>query len=165
METVFLIWAILTTVWAVVATILIFRNPLPFPDRGHRIFGVANEQTRADVVRVIETLSGKRSQFTFDSGDIHQTILADGHTSIHYIDNCPLDVPSSGISIPVEDPLASAQKAIEMLKAQGYTASLIENVKMDLPPNYLVPVRSNAFENWALVFRRPLLKMPRPKFR
>ncbi len=157
MQTIFFIWAALATIWATITTILIFRNPLPFPDRGHRIFGVADERARAAVVKVIENLSGKRAQFTFDSGNIHQTVLADGYTTIHYIDNNPTDVPPSGISIPVKDPLASAQRAIEMLKADGYTASLVENVETGLPPNYLVPVRSNAFQNWALVLRRPLL--------
>ena len=165
MQTILIIWAASATIWAVIMTILIFRNPLPFPDRGHRIFGVADEHARATVIKIIENLSGRRAQFTFDSGDIHQTVLADGYTSIHYIDNRPPDVPPSGLSIPVRDPMASAQKAIEMLQNEGYTASLIDKVETGLPPNHLVPVRSNAFQNWALVFRRPLLKMPRPKFR
>ena len=160
-----IIWAFLATVWAGIFTLLFIHNPLPFPDRGHRIFGVKDEPTRATVVKIIEKLSHKKSRFTFDSGDIHQTILHDGYTSIHCIDDKPEAVMPCGISLAVENPLASAHDAIQLLKAAGFQADIIENVKMDLPPNYLIPVRSDAFDGWSLVFRRSLLKMPKPKFR
>lgn len=165
MTTLLVVWAALATIWACLTTLIIVRNPFPFPDRGHRVFGVKDERARAAVVKIIETVSGKKSLYTFDSGDIHQTILADGYTSIHYIDNLKNKTPANAISFAVENPRKSADKAIEMLRAEGYEANLIEDVKTDLPPNHLVPVRSSAFDNWALVFRRPLLKMPRPKFR
>ncbi len=160
-----LIWACLATVWATALTLLFFNNPLPFPDRGHRVFGVKDEQTRAFVVKLLETLSGKKARFTFDSGKIHQTILHDNLTSIHYIDEKPEDVPASAISFAVKNPLASANRAIEMLQNAGFQAKIIEGIETDLPPNYLVPVWSDAFDGWALVFRRSLIKMPKPKFR
>lgn len=159
------VWAVAATVWALVATLMIVRNPFPFPDRGHRVFGVKDEANRAVVVKIIETVSGKKSLYTFDSGAIHQTILADGFTSIHYIDEKSAEVPACAISLAVENPQKSAGQAIAMLEAEGYEASLIEGVKMNLPPNHLVPVKSSAFDGWALVFRRPLLKMPKPEFR
>lgn len=165
MMTALFVWACLATVWALLATLIIVRNPFPFPDRGHRVFGVPDERARSVVVNIIENLSGKKSKYTFDSGQIHQTILADGFTSIHYIDNRPDGIPGNAISLAVENPLASAQKAIEMFQANGYEADLIEGIEMDLPLNHLIPVKSNAFENWVLVFRRPLLRMPKPKFR
>lgn len=165
MTILFLVWAIAATVWASVATLMLVRNPFPFPDRGHRVFGVKDEQTRIVVVDIIEALSGKKSLYTFDAGAIHQTILADGYTSIHHIDNRAAEIPANAISLAVENPRESADRAIEMLRAAGYEANLVEGVKMDLPPNHLVPIRSNAFDDWALVFRRPLMKMPRPKFR
>ena len=165
MLTLLIIWAVLATVWAIIFTFLFFHNPLPFPDRGHRVFGVKDETTRAVVVKIIEQSCGKKSRFTFDSGDIHQTILHDGYTSVHYIDDKPENIAPCGISIAVKNPLASAQKAIRLLKDEGFQADIIEGIEMNLPPNYLVPVRSNAFDGWSLIFRRPLLKMPRPKFR
>lgn len=168
MATLFLVWAIAATAWACISTLMIVRNPFPFPDRGHRVFGVRDEKTRVAVVKIIENLSGKKALYTFDSGDIHQTILADGYTSIHYIDDineCASDIPANAISIAVENPEQYAEKAISLLEAEGYEARIIEDVKTDLPVNYLVPVKSNAFLGWALVFRRPLLKMPKPKFR
>ncbi|HLM60022.1 MAG TPA: hypothetical protein VK308_04410, partial [Pyrinomonadaceae bacterium] len=73
--------------------------------------------------------------------------------------------PANAISLAVENPQEFAERAIEMLKAEGYEASLIKNVRTNLPPNHLVPVKSDAFLGWALIFRRSLLKMPKPKFR
>ena len=165
MLTLLIAWAILATVWAIVVTSLFIHNPLPFPDKGHRVFGVKDEATRAIVVKIIENASGKKSRFTFDSGNLHQTILNDGYTSIHYIDEKSENIAPCGISLAVENPLESAQEAIRLLEAEGFQANIIEGIKMDLPPNYLVPVQSNAFDGWCLVFRRPLIKMPKPKFR
>ena len=165
MMTLFLIWATLATVWAVVATLIIVRNPFPFPDRGHRVFGVKDEATRAVVVKLIETLSGKKSLYTFDSGDIHQTVLADGYTSIHYIDHKPPNLSACAVSLAVKNPSVSAQAAIHFLHSEGFAAKIVETVETNLPPNCLVPVESDAFDGWVLVFRRPLLKMPRPQFR
>lgn len=160
-----IVWAILATIWAITITILFIYNPFPFPDRGHRVFGVKDEKTRAIVVKIIENLTGKKSRFTFDAGDIHQTILHDGFTVIHYIDEKPDKIASCGISFAVKNPQRSAQEVIQLLKAEGFQAGVIEDVKLDLPPNNLVPVYSNAFDGWVLVFRRPLIKMPKPNFR
>ncbi len=165
MTTLFLIWAMLATIWAGIATLMIVRNPFPFPDRGHRVFGVKDEATRAVVVKLIETLSGKKSLYTFDSGDIHQTILADGFTSIHYITRKPANISACAVSLAVKNPSVSAHEAIRLLQSEGFTANIVENIETNLPPNHLVPVASNAFDGWVLVFRRPLLKMPRPQFR
>lgn len=156
---------IITLLWAISITFLFFYNPFPFPDRGHRVFGVKDEQTRFAVVNIIEKVTGKKSRYTFDSGNIHQTILQDGYTSIHYIDGKIDSTPPCAISFAVENPFKSAQKAIQLLKMEGFDAEIVEDLKTDLPSNYLVPIRSNAFDGWALVFRRPLLKMPKPKVR
>jgi hypothetical protein len=165
MNVAIVVWAVVATVWATAATVLIFYNPLPFPDRGHRIFGVRDERARSVVVKLIEMFTGKQSRYTFDSADVHQTIMGDGFTSILYLDNNQIGIPASGISIPVNDPLEAANKAVELLQNKGYTAEIIESVKFDLPPNQLVPIKSNAFDGWTLIFRRSLVKMPRPEFR
>lgn len=165
MTTLFLLWATLATIWAGIATLMIVRNPFPFPDRGHRVFGVKDEATRAVVVKLIETLSGKKSLYTFDSGEVHQTILADGYTSIHYIDRKPPELSACAVSLAVKNPSVSAQDAIRLLQSEGFEANIVENIETNLPLNHLVPVESNAFDGWVLVLRRPLLKMPRPQFR
>lgn len=163
-----LVWAILSTLWAVGVTAMHFRNPLPFPDHGHRTYGVPDEKARQAVVHVLEEVTPLKERFTFDSGATHQTLMWDGFTVIHYLDS---DIQQSkkltgnGLSVPVDDPLASAHRAIQILNQEGYQASIISGINFDLPENYLVPVESNAFNGWALVFRRSLIKMPYPKVR
>jgi hypothetical protein len=162
------IWAVVATIWAIGATAMHIRNPLPFPDHGHRAYGVPDEKARATVVKVLQQVTPLRERFTFDSGSTHQTLMWDGFTVIHYLDSDiqkARNLTGNGLSVAVDDPLDSAKRAVELLKAEGYQASIIEDINYDLPEDYLVPVESNAFNQWALVFRRPLIKMPYPKTR
>ncbi|SRR6266404_3669118 len=163
-----LIWATIATIWAVAATLMHICNPLPFPDHGHRAYGVPDEKARAAVVRVLQQVTPLRERFTFDSGATHQTLMWDGFTVIHYLDSDiqkARNLTGNGLSVAVDDPLGSAKRAVELLKADGYQADIIEGINYDLPAGDLVPVESNAFNGWALVFRRPLMKMPYPKTR
>lgn len=162
------VWAAMATIWAVGATVLQFYNPLPIPDHGHRVFGVPDERARKAVVKVLQEVTPLRERFTFDLGASHQTLMWDGFTVIHYLDpeiQKARNLSGNGLSIPVTDPELSAKRAVELLKAEGYKAAIIENIDYDLPANYLVPVESDAFNGWALVFRRSLIKMPRVKTR
>jgi hypothetical protein len=162
------IW-IITFIWAVVVTVLFFyRNPLPFPDRGHRVFGVPDEEARRVVVDLLQRVSALKPRWTFDSGEVHQTLMWDGLTSIHYLDPAvqqSRNILGTGLSVPTNDPARSASEAVSFLKQSGYEARVIEGINLDLPPNHLIPVESNAFNGWNLVFRRPLYKMPFPKIR
>jgi len=162
------IWAFVATVWALVASILHFRNPLPIPDKGHRLYGVPDEHAREVVVQLLKNVARIKEQFTFDSGPTHQTLMWDGFTVISYLDRdirSTFDVSGTGLSVPVKNPQLAATEAVKLLTASGYTAEMLDNVDPELPANYLVPVKSNAFDGWVLVFRRPLLKMPFPKKR
>jgi len=162
------IWAAVVTLWGLVATILHFRNPLPIPDKGHRLYGVPDELARRIVVQILQDVSHLKEQFTFDSGPTHQTLMWDGFTVINYLDpeiQRRFNMAGTGLSIPVKDPQLAATKAVGLLRESGYTAEALYNIDHDLPSNHLVPVKSNAFEGWVLVFRLPLLKMPFPKKR
>jgi hypothetical protein len=162
------IWAVGATLWAIAATAMHFRNPLPFPDHGHRAYGVPDERARKAVVKMLEEVTPLRERFTFDSGATHQTLMWDGFTVIHYLDSDiqkARDLTGNGLSVAVDDPQASAKRAVELLQAEGYKAAIIEGINYDLPENSLVPVESDAFNGWALVFRRQLIKMPYPKIR
>jgi len=162
------VWAAVATVWALVATVLHFRNPLPFPDRGHRLYGVADERARRAVVRMLGQVSHLKEQFTFDSGTTHQTLMWDGFTVINYLDpaaRTTLEAAGTGLSVPAGDPRRAAAEAVKLLRESGYEAEALGDVDPDLPENYLIPVKSNAFDGWVLVFRRPLIKMPFPKKR
>jgi hypothetical protein len=92
----------------------------------------------------------------------------DGFTVIHYLDSDiqkARNLTGNGLSVAVDNPLSSAKRAVELLKNEGYQAAIIEGINYDLPDGYLVPVESNAFNGWALVFRRPLIRMPYPNVR
>src|SRR2546425_1171054 len=95
----------LILIWAITATVMVIHNPFPFPDRGHRCFGVRSEHARQTVVRVIETTSGLKERFTFDFGPTHQTLMWDGCTVINYLEDN--DKPGSAISLAVSDPRAA----------------------------------------------------------
>ena len=162
------VWAVIATVWAIGATVMHFRNPLPFPDHGHRAYGVPDERARKAVVEVLQEVTPLRERFTFDSGATHQTLMWDGFTVIHYLDpeiEKSRNLTGNGLSVPVDDPESSAKRAVELLRAKGYKADIIEGINFGLPPNYLVPVESDAFNGWALVFRRSMIKMERPTVR
>ena len=162
------IW-IVTLIWAITVTLLFFyRNPLPFPDRGHRVFGVPDEEARRVVVELLKRVSPLKPRWTFDSSEVHQTLMWDGLTSIHYLDPAvqkSRNISGTGLSVPSKDPAKSAAEAVSFLKNAGYDASVVEGINLDLPPNHLVPIQSSAFNGWNLVFRRPLYKMPFPKIR
>jgi hypothetical protein len=163
-----LAWSVVATLCALLATILHFRNPLPIPDKGHRLYGVKDERALGVVVQVLQQVSHLREQFTFDSGPTHQTLMWDGFTVISYIDQDTrkmFDLAGTGLSVPVENPEQASAKAVRLLRQFGYDAEKLDNLDLDLPANHLIPVKSNAFDGWVLVFRRPLIKMPMPRKR
>lgn len=158
---------VLTLIWAIVATIMIIRNPLPFPDRGHRCFGVNSEFARKTVIQILEITGNLKERFTFDAGPTHQTLLWDGHTVINHLDaEASFDGRSgTAISLAVIDPRAAANRAAEILTDAGFTASIDESVMQELPPNHLILLQSNAFNGWVMIFRRSILRMPKPQTR
>ena len=149
--------------WAAAATaMLLFRNPLPFPDRGHRTFGVPDTTAQKTVVNVL-TKFGLPLRFRFKSGPLDQALLWDNTTVIHFLDP-KFDHSGNGISVAVPDPEAAAAWATKQLQAAGYTVQRMEGADRDLPPNHVVVLTSSAFLSWAMVFRRHQLKMPQPTF-
>lgn len=92
----------------------------------------------------------------------------DNQTVINYLDQTYKDqtgLPATALSLPVNNPMAAAIQMAARLKARGYTAEIVgKGVEFDdLPPNHLAIVRSDAFDGWVMIFRRPLFKMPRPR--
>jgi len=155
-------------IWASVSTMMLLHNPLPFPDRGHRTFGVQDDRARQVVVDIIAEVGGIKPRFTFDSGVTHQTLLWDGFTTINYLDppiNKTKGIPVNGLSLPVDDPLTSAKRTVDLLQQHSYKSNIVEDIDVGLPPNHLVLVQSDAFAGWVMVFRRPTISMPYPKTR
>ena len=149
--------------WAVAVTIFCFvRNPLPFPDRGHRCFAVPNEQAARVVVAILGKLAGLPERFTFDPGPTHQTLLWDNTTVIIHHDKDSESRPApNGLSVVANDPKASVREAAAMLKQAGFTATIRDDVMPEVGDK-LVLLESDAFDGWVLVFRRHILAMGKP---
>jgi hypothetical protein len=161
----FFLWVI-TLIWAVTATIFVFRNPLPIPDRGHRLFGVSDERAQ-DVVIDILSAAGLSPRFRFRTGPALQSLFWDNETVIHLVDATAAvqsGLNGTGISLPVSDPRRAATEAIHSLQGAGFTAEFVTGFDDYLPPDHLLIVKSSAFPSWVLVFRRHVVNMPRPKF-
>jgi hypothetical protein len=158
------LFSALSTLWAVVATFLLIRNPLPLPDRGHRAFAVPSEEARRVVLKVLGQVGSLQGRFTFDAGPTHQTLMQDGYTVLNYLDstNPRLSrLPGNAISLAVKNPRSAAENAAELLKSENYSAAIEEITDALMPPDHLVVVESDAFKGWVLVFRRHIFKMPK----
>lgn len=151
-------------IWAVVVTVFCFvRNPLPFPDRGHRCFAVPNEQSAKTVVKILDNLAKLPERFTFDVGPTHQTLLWDNTTVIIYHDEIihSQGLPPNGLSVVVSNPKKSAQEAAMILRQAGFTAIIKDDVMPEVGDKFVL-LSSNAFDGWILAFRRHILKMGKP---
>lgn len=159
---------IVVIVYAITISVFCFyRNPLPIPDRGQRCFTVKTYGAAQGVVAVMDRIGGIPERFTFDSGPTHQTLLWDNTTVIMRFDPSFRDSKlgnTSGLSIPVADPISAAREAQHILSLWGVTSIIHENIDPDLGDN-LVILESDDFAGWAMVFRRHVLKMPDVKTR
>ncbi len=154
-------------VWAIAVTVFCFvRNPLPFPDRGHRCFAVPNERAAAVVTTILGRFGGVPERFTFDSGPTHQTLLWDNTTVIIHFDQVVRDrgLAMNALSTVVRHPTASAREAATLLQQQGFSATMTDDVDPDVGDK-LVLLASDAFEGWVMVFRRHILAMGKPTTR
>lgn len=150
--------------WAIAVTVFCFvRNPLPFPDRGHRCFAVPNARAATVVATILGRLGGVPERFTFDSGPTHQTLLWDNTTVIIHFDQIVRDqgLAPNALSVVVRHPKAGAREAAALLEQQGFSATITCDVDPDVGDK-LVLLASNAFEGWVMVFRRHILAMGKP---
>lgn len=143
---------------------LIYTFPIPFPDQGHRLFGVRDEKAHFVLLNILEYNGGLKKSWAFDAGQTHQVVMNDNMTVIAWFDPEVGDLPKNAISVAVNDPMFSAKVAVKVLRGSGYSAEIHQPMK-DLPDNTLVLVKTNALINSALVFRKPFWKMPKPKLR
>jgi hypothetical protein len=158
-------WAFaIVFLWALAATLFVFfRNPLPFPDRGHRCFAVKNQEAARAVVWILDRLGGLPERFTFDAGPTHQTVLWDNETVILYHDQTIRDqgLPPNALSVAVDDPRDRAIAAAARLREAGFRADVIQDIIPEAGGKFVL-VTSDAFEGWGLAFRRHILAMGKP---
>ncbi len=160
------LWMFLVAlIWASVVTVFCFiRNPLPFPDRGHRCFAVPTENAAKVVVAILDKIAGLPERFSFDPGPTHQTLLWDNTTVIIYYDQVIHEqgIAQNGLSVVVRNPRASALEAANILKKKGFTANLMSDIMPEVGDNKFMLLSSDAFDGWVLAFRRHILAMGKP---
>ncbi len=161
------IYAVLMTVVAGVLYYLHFiSNPLPFPDKGHRCYGVRNAEAQKVLIHLLHRY-GLKEVFTMDAGPSHQTILNDGRTVIHFLEPEARGTIFTGtaLSIRSNDPLCTAKFFEEILDGRGYRSEIHQPALGELSKDMLVVLKSEAFLGWELVITKPILQMPMPKRR
>ncbi|VXC03078.1 conserved hypothetical protein [Luteimonas sp. 9C] len=136
------------------------RNPLPFPDRGSRIFAAASPEAKAAIVDVLAR-NGLQERIRVDTDGVLRSILFDG-TIVNW--SAPgvtrrLQGATSAIGLVADDPLASAEEAAGVLRSHGFRADVVQHVEPDMPVVFLL---TDAMPGTALNFRRHVIHMPRP---
>lgn len=137
------------------------RNPLPFPDRGSRIFTTPSPEAKEAVVALLAR-HGIHERFEANSTGILRSIMWDG-TIINY---APPEVlqklgdADASIGLVADDPAASAHEAAAFLQSRGFEARVVLDAEPAIPIAFVV---TNAMSGTVLNFRKHLVHMPRPE--
>ncbi len=137
------------------------RNPLPFPDRGSRIFTAASPEGKEVVVDLLR-MHGLKERFRVDTTGVLRSILWDG-TIINYPQpdlREKLGNAVASIGLVSADPPASAEAAAEFLRGRGFDARVVLDAEPELPIAFVV---TNALLGTVLNFRKHVVHLPRPK--
>ncbi|GGD48087.1 hypothetical protein [Pseudoxanthomonas indica] len=135
------------------------RNPLPFPDRGSRIFTTPSPEAKEAMVALLAR-HGVKERFEANSTGILRSIMWDG-TIINY---SPPEVlqklghASASIGLVSDDPVASAKDAAQFLRDRGFEAKVVLDAEPAIPIAFVV---TNATSGTVLNFRKHLIDMPR----
>lgn len=137
------------------------RNPLPFPDPGSRIFTASSAEAKDTVVTLL-SMHGIRERFQANTEGVLRSIMWDGT-----IINLPspevaqkLNFPAASIGLVADDPIASANEAVNFLRSKGFKAEVVLDVEPEFPIAFVV---TDAMIGTVLNFRRHLIHLPRPK--
>ncbi|MBV2129125.1 hypothetical protein [Arsukibacterium indicum] len=154
----FLIVFLLLLSWTY--SLVIQRNPLPFPDPGSRIFSTPSAEAKAAVVALLAQ-HGIAERFQANSDGVLRSIMWDG-TIVNYPTAEVLQKvgnASSSIGIVVTDPVQSAEAAAAFLRQRGFQADVVLDVEPGLPIAFVV---TNALSGTVLNFRKHIIHLPKP---
>ena len=149
-------------------TVLLYTKALPFPDLGHRSYGVENATEGRAMEDVFKLFLGEPIM-RFDAGPTHQIVFKDG-TVILWLDSDFKEhyhLSSSAPSFVCEDPNLVADSLVKFFETKGYSAQWfdVSDWKIpgqEFPQNTLTIIKTSAF-NETLVLRRHVLDMPAVK--
>lgn len=136
------------------------RNPLPFPDRGSRIFSAASPEAKDAIVDLLGQ-HGLNERFHFNSDGVLHSILWDGTIINHSVPEVSerLGSATSSIGIVASDPVASANQAAAFLIKRGFHARVVLDAEPALPIAFVV---TDAMPGTVLNFRKHVIHLPRP---
>ena len=136
------------------------RNPLPFPDRGSRIFSAASAEAKDAVVALLAE-HGIRERFQFNTEGVLRSIMWDGtiinHSSPEVLQK--LGSASASIGLVATDPVDSANRAAAFLRSRGFQARVVLDAEPGLPIAFVV---NDAMPATVINFRKHVIHLPRP---
>jgi hypothetical protein len=138
------------------AAVLADRNPFPFPDRRFQVFN-ATTPAAMEAVTELFRLHGNPPRYRADSDRTRRAVFRDG-TVLNQVDPPLLEQlgsPAAAIGFVVRDPVVGALDAARLLRARGFTATVIEGAEPGLPVTF---VATDALAGSVLVFRRHQLR-------
>jgi hypothetical protein len=136
------------------------RNPLPFPDRGSRIFAATSPDAKMAIVELLAE-HGLKERFQFNTDGVLRSILWDG-TIINQsspVVNAILGSPAASIGLVADEPEKSANAAATFLRSRGFEATVVLDAEPELPIAFVV---TDAMIGTVLNFRRHVIHLPRP---
>ncbi|GAB58717.1 hypothetical protein [Rheinheimera nanhaiensis] len=158
MLSIFIMLFLLLLSWT--CSLVMQRNPLPFPDPGSRIFSTPSVEAKAAVVDLL-TQHGITERFQANSDGVLRSIMWDGT-----IINQPtpevlqkVGNASASIGLVVADPVQSANNAANFLRQRGFQAEVVLDVEPSLPIAFVV---TNALNGTVLNFRKHIIHLPKP---
>lgn len=160
-------WLLITTVLSFLlllswtASLVMQRNPLPFPDPGSRIFTTPSPEAKAVIVALLAQ-HGVKERFQANSDGVQRSIMWDG-TIINQPSAEVLQKvgnASASIGLVVRDLQQSAETAAAFLRQNGFTAEVVSDVEPALP---IVFVVTDALNGTVLNFRKHLIHLPKPE--
>lgn len=137
------------------------RNPLPFPDRGSRIFTAASPEGKDAVVELL-SMHGLEQRFRANTESVQRSVMWDG-TIINYAHPDVLEKlgnPAASIGLVADDPAATAAAAAEFLRNRGFEARVVLDAEPELPIAFVI---TDALQGTVLNFRKHMIRMPRPE--
>jgi hypothetical protein len=143
------------------ALLLADRNPLPFPDRGSRIFSATSPESKKVIVELLAQ-HGVDERFQMNSSGIQRSIMWDGtiiNTSPPHVLQ-KLGSPSASIGLVAEDPVVSARSAAAFLQSRGYKARVVLDAEPELPIAFVV---TDAMLGTVINFRKHVSQLPPPE--
>lgn len=150
------------------AMLFLLRGPVPFFDKGFRIYTARDEHALRTMVEVLRPYLKPR--YRIDGPDISRVLMSDNMTVINYQDTKlreRMGNAAAGLAVVDRHPQRAAERAVTALREGGYEAEILGELLRDVPRGSMVVVSTNALTDTVLLFRKHFFRMGKrpPKYR